>query len=88
MPQLAQDAPNREAAGVEDRPHWRRHKDACPFYRENWIATDQPMLDEAGDTVLYEIYCLKDTPPVTIQEQDKCFRSRRLCWRLHQKNSA
>lgn len=77
-----------EFLAVEDRPQWRRHKDACPFYRENWIVSDQPLLNECGEEVLYEIYCLKDTPPVTIEEQDKCFRSRRLCWRLRQKETA
>ena len=41
---------------VEDRPHWRRHKGACPFYRENWIASDAGDADPSGETVLYEIY--------------------------------
>ena len=73
---------------MEDRPHWRRHKGACPFYRENWIVADAPVVNEYGEQVLYEIYCLKDTPPLTLQEQEKCFRSPRLCWRLRQKHSA
>ena len=73
---------------MEDRPHWRRHKGACPFYRENWVVSDRPVVDEYGEQVLYEVYCLKDTPPVTLEEQEKCFRSARVCWRLRQKNSA
>jgi hypothetical protein len=35
-----------------------------------------------GEIVLYEIYCLKDLPPVTQEDQDKCMRSRFGCWRL------
>ena len=73
---------------MEDRPHWRRHKGACPFYRENWVISDPGTGDPDGETVLYEIYCLKDTPPVTIEEQEKCFSSPHVCWRLRKKNSA
>ncbi len=72
---------------MEDRPHWRRHKGACPQYRENWVA-DGDAVDEHGETVLYEIYCLQETPPVTIEEQDRCFRSPRVCWRLRRRDSA
>ena len=73
---------------MEDRPHWRRHKGACPFYRENWITSAQDRVNEYGETVLYEIYCLKDTPPVTAEEQERCFQSPRVCWRLRQKGTA
>jgi hypothetical protein len=73
---------------VDDRPHWRRHKGACPFYRENWIVSDAGDADPSGETVLYEIYCLKDTPPATSEEQDKCFNSPRVCWRLRAKSCA
>ena len=73
---------------MEDRPHWRRHKGACPFYRENWIVSDAGDVDPLGETVLYEIYCLKDTPPVTIDEQDKCFNSPQVCWRLRETKGA
>ena len=73
---------------MEDRPNWRRHPGACPFYRENWIVSDGPVYNEYGEQVLYEVYCLKDTPPVTLDEQHKCFRSTRMCWRLRQKHSA
>jgi hypothetical protein len=75
-------------AAVEDRPHWRRHKGACPFYRENWIVSDPGPVDPSGETVLYEVYCLKDTPPVTIEEQDRCLTSPHVCWRLRQKKGA
>ena len=73
---------------MEDRPHWRRHKGACPFYRENWVISDPGTADPDGETVLYEIYCLKDTPPVTIDEQDKCFNSPHVCWRLRETKGA
>ena len=68
---------------MEDRPHWRRHSDACPFYRENWVNPEHPEFDDHDELVLYEIYCLKDTPPVTAAEQDLCFRSKHTCWRRH-----
>ncbi len=31
---------------------------------------------------MYQVFCLKGTPPVTAEEQDKCFRSKTCCWRL------
>jgi hypothetical protein len=31
---------------------------------------------------MYQVFCLKGTPPVTLEEQDKCFRSKSRCWRL------
>jgi len=34
------------------------------------------------EIALYEIYCLQDTPPVTIEEQDRCMHSPSMCWRL------
>ena len=84
---LAHATGDKGEVAVEDRPHWRRHKGACPFYRENWIV-DAGDADPSGETVLYEIYCLKDTPPVTIEEQDKCFHSPRVCWRLRAQKGA
>lgn len=72
---------------MDDRSHWRRHKGACPFYRENWVISEDTV-DEHGEAVLYEVYCLKDTPPVTIKEQDKCLRSPRACWRLRQRDAS
>ncbi len=32
---------------------------------------------------MYQVFCLKGTPPVTAEEQDKCFRSKTCCWRLN-----
>ncbi len=33
---------------------------------------------------MYQVFCLKGTPPVTAEEQEKCFRSKTSCWRLAQ----
>lgn len=33
---------------------------------------------------MYQVFCLKDTPPTTAEEQEKCFRSKTACWRLSQ----
>jgi hypothetical protein len=30
---------------------------------------------------------MKGTPPVTLEEQDKCFRSKSCCWRLAEKKN-
>ena len=57
---------------------WRKHKNACPFYRERWF----PGNDVFAGEPMYQVFCLKNTPPVTLDEQDKCFRSRTCCWRL------
>ena len=43
------------------------------------------MEDEAGDEgclLLYQIYCLQNTPPLTPDEQDRCMKARTRCWRL------
>ncbi|GAC1427802.1 MAG: hypothetical protein NVSMB65_00780 [Chloroflexota bacterium] len=64
---------------MQDQARFRRFKDGCPFYRENWItAADEPV----DPAVLYEIYCLRNVPPLTQKEQDKCMRGRFGCWRL------
>jgi hypothetical protein len=34
---------------------------------------------------MYQVFCLKGTPPETAEEQEKCFRSKTCCWRLAQK---
>jgi hypothetical protein len=52
---------------------------ACPFYRERWIGDGE--LHE-GRTVLYQVICLQNTPPETIDEQQCCLESRTSCWRL------
>jgi hypothetical protein len=73
---------------MEDQARFRRHRGACPFYRENWInsgSLDDPVEREI---VLYEIYCLKDMPPATVEEQRRCMRSAHVCWRLTARKSA
>lgn len=67
---------------MEDQARFRRHKGACPFYRENWINSGDCGDVGEREIVLYEIYCLKDTPPETILEQERCMRSPHVCWRL------
>ena len=56
---------------IKDRINYRRHRNACPYYRENWDT-------EPG---MYQVICLRDTPPLTREEQDLCFASRLRCWR-------
>jgi hypothetical protein len=34
---------------------------------------------------MYQVFCLKGTPPETLEEQEKCFRSKSCCWRELQK---
>jgi hypothetical protein len=57
---------------IQDSINLRRHRNACQFYREDWGAAD----------ALYRIYCLLGTPPETVEEQERCLRARRACWRL------
>src|SRR5215218_5730996 len=64
---------------ITDNPNWRRHRNACIYYRERWCAEE-----EAGDegcVLLYQIICLQNTPPLNSDEQDKCMRPRTSCWR-------
>ena len=35
---------------------------------------------------MYQVFCLKGTPPVTAEEQEKCFHSKACCWRLAEAN--
>jgi hypothetical protein len=37
---------------------------------------------------MYQVFCLKNTPPVTAEEQEKCFRSKTCCWRLAEQRHA
>lgn len=37
---------------------------------------------------MYQVFCLKGTPPITAEEQDKCFHSKTSCWRLMAKKAA
>ena len=34
---------------------------------------------------MYQVFCMKGTPPITAEEQEKCFRSKTCCWRLANK---
>jgi hypothetical protein len=31
---------------------------------------------------MYQVFCLMNTPPETLEEQEKCLASRTRCWRL------
>ncbi len=57
---------------IKDNINWRRHRTACPNYREDWRIEDG----------LYRCICLLGTPPETREEQDRCMASPRSCWRL------
>jgi hypothetical protein len=52
---------------------------ACPFYRERWLGDGAV---HEGRTVLYDVICLQNTPPATIDEQQCCLESKTSCWRL------
>jgi hypothetical protein len=62
-----------------DEARFRRHKGACPYYRENWIQGEER--NAQGEVLLYEVYCLKGWPPVTTEEQNNCMCAMRRCWR-------
>jgi hypothetical protein len=70
---------------IQDQSRFRRHKGACPYYRENWIQGEQRT--PQGEVVLYEVYCLKGWPPVSQEEQDSCMASARCCWRNKEAHS-
>jgi hypothetical protein len=56
---------------IKDNINWRRHRTACPNYREDWKVEDG----------LYRCICLQNTPPETRGEQELCMKSRHGCWR-------
>jgi hypothetical protein len=64
--------PIKMATPIKDNINWRRHRAACPNYREDWMVED----------ALYRCICLAGTPPETHDEQDLCMKSRTCCWRL------
>src|SRR5579872_7303308 len=64
-----------------ENSNWRKHKNACPFYRERWF----PCNDVAAGEPMYQVFCMKGTPPITAEEQERCFRSKTCCWRLAEK---
>ena len=61
-----------------ENSNWRKHKNACPFYRERWF----PGNDVAAGEPMYQVFCMKGTPPITLEEQERCLRSKTCCWRL------
>lgn len=69
----------------EDKERYRRHKGACPYYRENWVQGEERT--PQGEILLYEVYCLKGWPPVSEAEQNSCMASTRCCWRNHENHS-
>lgn len=82
MVQSGQFAGPRTRPIIPDNPNWRRHKNACAYYRERWFFDDER--SEDGQILLYQSICLQNTPPVTQEEQDKCMQPRRTCWRIQE----
>jgi len=64
----------RRETAIKDSNSYRRHRNGCRFYREDWSRED----------VLYISICLLDMPPETRDEEWKCMTSRRGCWRLRE----
>ena len=62
---------------IQDHIDYRRHRNACKYYREDWRADD----------ALYRCICLLDMPPETQDEQELCLKSRRGCWRFRVENA-
>jgi hypothetical protein len=62
---------------------WRRHKNACPFYRERWFPGNDIMAGEP----MYQVFCMQGTPPLTPDEEDHCLHSKTCCWRLSEPDS-
>ncbi len=67
-----------------ENSNWRKHKNACPFYRERWFPCNDASLGEP----MYQVFCMQGTPPVTWEEQDKCMHSKNNCWRLAEAQEA
>jgi hypothetical protein len=57
---------------------WRKHKNACPFYRERWF----PGNDINAGEPMYQVFCMQGTPPLTLDEEDRCLHAKSCCWRL------
>lgn len=76
------------ASTIETNPlessNWRKHKNGCPFYRERWFPDNDVMAGEP----MYQVYCMKGTPPMSSEEQDRCLHSKTCCWRLMQPQRA
>ena len=67
-----------------ENSNWRKHKNGCPYYRERWF----PGNDVAAGEPMYQVFCMQNTPPVTLEEQERCLHSKSCCWRLSQKQRA
>lgn len=74
--------PRRVSATIPDNPNWRRHKNACPHYREHWPLDGERAED--GLPLLYQVICLQNTPPLTTEEQHRCLQARSVCWRVEE----
>ena len=67
-----------------ENSNWRKHKNACPYYRERWF----PCNDVAAGEPMYQVFCMQGTPPITFEEQERCLHSKTCCWRLTKKQQA
>ena len=38
-------------------------------------------MGDEGCVLLYQIICLHNTPPLNLEEQEKCMKPRTACWR-------
>lgn len=64
--------------------NWRRHRSGCPHYRERWFRQS----DLAQGEPMYQVFCGMNTPPSTVEEQERCLSSKTRCWRLSEMASA
>jgi hypothetical protein len=71
---------------IPDNPNWHRHKTWCRYYRERWSIGHEP--DGEGGRLLYQVICLQNTPPETLDEQAECMKARSTCWRLQRATRA
>ena len=68
-----------ESTVIPDNPNWHRFRTACPFYRERWTGDEE---EDEGRLLLYQVICLQNTPPETLDQQEQCMEARSVCWRL------
>ena len=55
-----------------ENSNWRKHKNACQYYRERWF----PCNDVAAGEPMYQVFCMQGTPPITLEEQELCLHSK------------
>ncbi len=77
---VAYDRRKTVATRIKDLNSFRRHRNACPQYRERWLVDDGKRTAD-DEVVLYEVYCLLGMPPQTFDDQQKCMQRRVTCWR-------